>query len=59
MSLDDWVTIAWRTAFCVLIVVRLWRWHLERKVKAEKQKLAIEGIQRQPEARANQGAITP
>lgn len=41
MSLDDLVTIVWRTALCVLIVVRLWRWHLERKVKAEKQKLAM------------------
>ncbi|WP_323942725.1 hypothetical protein [Aeromonas caviae] len=41
MSLEDWVKIVGYVAFGVLIVVRVWRWHLERKVKAEKQKLAI------------------
>jgi uncharacterized membrane protein len=41
MSLEDWVKIIGYVATGVLIVVRIWVWHRERKVKAEKQKLAI------------------
>ncbi|WP_286700178.1 hypothetical protein [Aeromonas sp. 62-46] len=41
MSPENWVKIIGYVAFGVLIVVRGWRWHLERKVKAERQKLAI------------------
>lgn len=48
MSLEDWIKIIGYVATGVLIVVRIWVWHVKRKLKVEieqkrlnKQKLAI------------------
>lgn len=47
MSLEDWVKIIGYVATGVLIVVRIWVWHVKRKHKVvmkkyDEQKLALE-----------------
>lgn len=68
MSLEDWVKIIGYVATGVLIVVRIWVWHLKRKRKKhdaemkkyDEQKLALErelSIQEQQAAESGKEKI--